>query len=275
MSHLGLSDTHGSTSAAVNALFTLQNGLSVRSSGGHKVVRISSMDHPLVPRVIDVLSRGECGTKMTAPDPLLDWVYTEPPSLNQQSCAPLNENPTSHRLAWFKWLAEFSLQFGVARGGAYALLHKHTSQVVAAAVTAPPHTVHNMAMSCHQSDLRRMGMDMAIAVLTHPRMSSLGRWQQSMQQGTGLGLAHLNIIMLATAPEFQGTGCGSALLRCLCDVADADKVPSLLETAGKRNVAFYSKKGGYAEYGRNVSICKGSGGAVSMMRRSIMHSKTI
>lgn len=51
--------------------------------------------------------------------------------------------------------------------------------------------------------------------------------------------------MFATSPEYQGRGCGSALLGFLGEVADADGVVGYLETAGVRNETFYEMKGGY------------------------------
>lgn len=41
--------------------------------------------------------------------------------------------------------------------------------------------------------------------------------------------------MFATAPEWQGKGCGSILIKFLGEVADADGVVSFLETAGYKN----------------------------------------
>ena len=110
-------------------------------------------------------------------------------------------------------------------------------------------------------------MGMAVEVLTHPRMKTLGHWQDNIQNKLGLGNKHLNVIMFATAPECQNRGCGSALLRFLGEVADADGVPSLLETAGTKNTKFYSSKGGYEEYARQpVKSFTYEGGGVGMRR---------
>jgi GNAT superfamily N-acetyltransferase len=73
--------------------------------------------------------------------------------------------------------------------------------------------------------------------------------------------------MFATAPEYQGHGCGSALLKFLGEVADTDGVPSYLETAGVRNTTFYTKKGGFNEVGRShVANFTSGGGGVAMLR---------
>ncbi|MEM1042055.1 MAG: GNAT family N-acetyltransferase [Bacteroidota bacterium] len=49
--------------------------------------------------------------------------------------------------------------------------------------------------------------------------------------------------LLATAPEAQGQGVGSALLRAGLERADSDGLPVYLETGTERNVAFYERHG--------------------------------
>ena len=265
MSHLGLSDCWGKTSAAVDKLFKRSsNGHMERVVGKFRAVRVTKANSALYKQTIDVIARGECGTAKTAPDPLLDWVYAK---RTEGICKPLSEEPSAHRLSWFQFVAAFMVDFGVKRGGTYALVDPACRKVVAAAVTAPPKTVHNPVLTCHQTDLRRAGMDMAIQVLTHPRMKVLGGWQHHMQEQLGFGSKFLEVMIFATTPELQGRGYGSALLRFLCELADADGAPSLLETAGTRNTTFYAKKGGFKEYARMpVATFKHEGGGVGMLR---------
>ena len=68
MAHLGLGNLCGSTTAAVDALFTKQsdNSLARDVGGGLSVVRVTE-DSPLLPAVIDVIARSECGTTDTPP----------------------------------------------------------------------------------------------------------------------------------------------------------------------------------------------------------------
>jgi len=265
---MGLSDCWGSTSAAVDRLFTKSSktGFMERDLGGLRVLRVTEPDSPLYTKVVDVIARGEAGTAKTAPDPLLDWVYTE---RKEGICDPLPEEPSVHRLAWFRFLAAFMVDFGIKRGGTYALVDPESREVVAATVTAPPQTVHNLVYTCHQTDIRKIGMEMAAQVLTHPRMSVLGKWQHHVQEKLGLGSNFLEVMIFATAPEVQGRGYGSHLLRFLGDVADADAVPSLLETAGTRNTTFYAEKGGYEQYCHQaVATFTHEGGGVGMLRRA-------
>ena len=46
-----------------------------RDLGGNFIAVHVHETSSLLPQVIDVIARGDCGTTMTAPDPLLDWVY--------------------------------------------------------------------------------------------------------------------------------------------------------------------------------------------------------
>jgi len=268
MSHLGFGNTCGSTSQAVDALFTRsKTGDGLRDIGGGFTVVQLSEGSPLIPAVVNVIGRSECGTTDTAPDPLLDWVYKP---RTEDVFAPLAASPSDHRNAWFKWLAEYSVHFGIARNGAYALIDQASGQVVAATVTGPPGTVPFGRMSTGEMEqhLRKAGMEFAIEVLTrYPRNNVLGQWQDHAQTAAGLGRKHLYILFFDTLPEWQGRGCGSALLRFLGDIADIDGVVSFLETAGERNCAFYARKGGFQEVHRSpVATFDHEGGGVAMQR---------
>lgn len=267
MAHLGFSDCWGSTSSAVDALFTQQNNGSLeRAVGDFRVVRVDEAS-PLLPEVIDVITRSECVTTTTAPDPLLDWVYS---ARTQGVCGPLPKSPSSERVAWFRWLSTYCVHFAISRGGLYALVDPDSGHVVAAAATGPPRTVSFCRMSGEEMgiNIRRAGMSLAPEILCHNlRMKSLGMWQYNSQEKFCPGGNYLYVVMFATRPEWQGRGCGSALLRFLGDVADADGVVSFLETAGCRNTSFYSKKGGYQEVERSpIATFEHEGGAVAMRR---------
>jgi len=234
--------------------------------GGFTVVQISE-NSPLISVVVDVIARSECGSMQTAPDPLLDWVY-KPRS--DGVCAPLHEAPSPHRQNWFRWLAEYSVYFGIARKGTYALVDQASGQVVAATVTGPPGTVEFGRMSTGEMEqhIRKAGMEMAIEVLTrYPRNNVLGEWQGRAQAAASLGRKFLYVLFFDTAPEWQGRGCGTALLGFLGDVADTDGVVSFLETAGTRNCTFYATKGVYEEVHRSpVATFDYEGGGVGMRR---------
>ena len=268
MAHLGFGNTCGSTSSAVDALFTRQpDGSMARDvGGGLKVVRVTE-DSPLLPAAIDVIARSECGSTTTAPDPLLDWVYSP---RTEGVCTPLSQPPSKDRVAWFRWMATYSAYFGMGRNGFYALVDQASGQVVAATITGPPGTIAFGRMSTGEMEynLRKAGMAMAIEVLVYCRRNNvLGEWQGRAQEMAQLMKKHLYVLFFDTAPEWQGRGCGSVLLRFLGDVADADGVDSFLETAGTRNTTFYAKKGGYEEVHRSpVATFDFEGGGVAMRR---------
>lgn len=268
LNNLGFADPYGTTSRAVDALFTrgicdLGNGL--------RVVRVSDGDQ-LLPAVIECLAQGECGSTSTAPDPLLDWVYK--PRAAEEVYRPLIAPPSPHRLRWFHWLMSYSAYFAIARNGLYALVDAaDPRQVLAAAVTGPPGAIPYGRMSGGEMGdwCQKAGMEMAIEVLASGppamRNRTLGTWQG--QAHGDKNHKHLEIIIIATAPECQGRGFGTVLLRFLGEVADADGVPTHLETAGSRNAGFYANKGGYQMMHQSpVASFNHEGGGVALQRPS-------
>jgi ribosomal protein S18 acetylase RimI-like enzyme len=55
--------------------------------------------------------------------------------------------------------------------------------------------------------------------------------------------AHYYLSVLGTAPERRREGVGSALLRPVLDLCDAERIPAYLETATEANVGFYARHG--------------------------------
>jgi len=270
MSHLGFTDSYGSSSKAVDSLFIRNSsGTYTRDVGGNFVVlRVDNESSGYFEASVDVISRGECGTTSTAPDPLLDWVYCG--RTEKDICKPLPEPPSTHRKKWFRWLAHYLCLFGVNRNSLYALVDKQSNKVVAATVVGPPRTIpFDRSADEMGRNLRKPvgGMEFAIDVLANNlRMKSLGIWQHQHLPGDGFG-DFLYVSIFATAPDYQGRGCGSILIQFLGDLADVDGVASYLETAGVRNTAFYSNKGGYKViHQSNIAGFKHNGGAVSMRR---------
>ena len=271
MSHMGFSDACGSSSAAIDALFD-QNG--TRDLGDFRVVRINNEENPLFKKVVDILARSECGTSTTAPDPLLDWCYSP---RTEDVFSPLASPPSYHRLAWFRWLMEYLGYFAINRKSLYALVKKESQKVVSAAIVGPPRTAaFDRSYSEMGVNLRKAGMTLAIEILSeNRRIKSLGAWQHKYLPGDGFG-NFLYIHVIATAPEEQGRGYGSVLIKFLGDIADADGVESYLETAGSRNTAFYEKKGCFQEIARaNLASFNYEGGAVSMRRLPKLGKSTI
>ena len=139
MSHLGFADPWGTCSQKVENLFTRSSsGEKERGIGGNFIVIKVDGGGPILTQAIDLITRAECGTENTAPDPLLDWVYHG--KREEGTFGPLPEAPSSHRLAWFGWLTYYTILFGVNRRSVYALVDKVSRKVVAAAISCPPRT---------------------------------------------------------------------------------------------------------------------------------------
>lgn len=285
MAQFGFGKTCGESSAAVASLFekrTSAGDLERNLQHGLKVVQISE-GSPLLPSVIDLIARGECGTTTTAPDPLLDWAYKPRPA--EEVYKPLTTPPSEHRQRWFQWIATYSIFFGLDRNGVYALVEQTSNRVVAAAITGPPGTTQFGFLSTAEMEqnMRRADRDgysepwsseMVIGILIqNKRVHALAAWQGHMQEKADLK-KHLYVFFFDTLPECQSMGYGSALLRFLNDVADADGVVSFLETAGSRNLAFYAKKGGFVEVDRSpVANFDHEGGGVTMLRRPVARTR--
>ena len=54
---------------------------------------------------------------------------------------------------------------------------------------------------------------------------------------------HHYLFLLATSPEWQGCGAGSAVLRPVLDMCDRDAMPAYLEASTERNKALYLRHG--------------------------------
>ena len=185
MSHLGFTDSYGSSSKAVDTLFTKnKNGTYVREAGNNFViVRVDSEASGYFAGAVDVISRGECGTAETAPDPLLDWAYC---GRTKNVCKPLPEAPSKHREKWFRWLSHYLCLFGINRKSLYALVDKDSS-LVAATVRPQEQSVDRSADEMGRNLENHGGMDFAIDVLANNlRMKSLGTWQHKHLQEMGL-----------------------------------------------------------------------------------------
>ena len=137
--HLGFASTWGHASQRVEALFTRnpKTGYLERDiDENFKAIRVQGK---IYNEVVDVISRGECGTTSTSPDPLLDWVFHG--QRGADVFKPLPEAPSPKRQAEFNWMTVYMIHFALSRNGAYALYHKPSGKIVAGAITQPPNTL--------------------------------------------------------------------------------------------------------------------------------------
>uniref|UniRef100_A0A0G4HTX4 N-acetyltransferase domain-containing protein n=1 Tax=Chromera velia CCMP2878 TaxID=1169474 RepID=A0A0G4HTX4_9ALVE len=256
------------TSEAVNALFDESGS---RVCGKFKALRIRDMNHPDIERIVDVIAQAFCGTEKTAPDPTMDWVYT---GSTENAGVPLKSPPSQKRIAWFRWLARASLDWGVRRDGVYAL-RDNAGDIVAVAVTAPPNSPPAHSMWEEIRLIFNVGLPPESDVTSGAtgRMMTLeGKLESAKKELTAGGNSYLHVGMLGCDPQKQGQGLGSALLKLLCELADADRVDTYLDTVGKRNKEFYDRKGNFKVMTHVAVEQKGctldAEGGVAIMKRS-------
>ena len=60
--------------------------------------------------------------------------------------------------------------------------------------------------------------------------------------------------MFAVHPDAQGKGVGSALLKCICNLADRKGDIAYLECTSAKNESFYGNKGGFNVVGDRIKI---------------------
>jgi len=253
------------TSAAVDALFD-EDGL--RACGRFTAARVQSAQDPRFASAVSVLGRAFCGSDKTCPDPCYQWVYDGGPPPFE----PLPTPPSAQRERWFTWLSRISLQWGLNRGGVYLLLDGH--DVVAVSVATPPGARHApgwwemLGMMCSlglppSSDSSTGGVSQRMAALESKLKEVFAEESQQSRP--------LHVAMVGCDPDRQGQGIGSAMLRFLSEVADADMASAYLETVGVRNETFYERKGGY-KLARRTTIKHGgdtldiNGGMAIMIR---------
>lgn len=240
------------TSAAVNALFLDEDGTR-RSCDGLVAVRILSRQHPHYASAQDVLARAFCGTTLKNPDPSYGWVYS---GSAKGIFAPLPETPSEPRLNWFRWLCGMVMGWGLNRGGIYAILDPADDALVAVAVTAPPgspaalNVCEEVSLFAKHGGLPPRNDSDGSGVMR--RADTLERELQRLHKRIVPSGNDLRVAMVACDPEKQSRGFGTALLRLIGKIADADGVATYLETSGARNEEFYARKGGFEVMARTT-----------------------
>mmetsp|Transcript_24481 Transcript_24481/g.79080 ORF Transcript_24481/g.79080 Transcript_24481/m.79080 type:complete len:212 (+) Transcript_24481:270-905(+) len=206
---------------------------------------------------------------------MLDWVYTNSPTV-----APLAAEPSALRKRWFAWLQKWVTfkALGKGDGKVYVLL-EGDDEVVATTVVLPP----------SRKKLWKTGtLELCYLVLkcgappetdgpagVMDRLEAVGDKTDEMHD-THAAMPHLFVNVFAVDPEKQGKGYGSVLLKFVASLADEAGVPAYLETRGERNVAFYSKKGGFAEVERAPIVAKNGDSYCfeAMLRDAPTHPRT-
>jgi ribosomal protein S18 acetylase RimI-like enzyme len=75
------------------------------------------------------------------------------------------------------------------------------------------------------------------------RFLRLARLRAVMDRAHPMSRQHAYLWFLGVAPDAQGRGVGSRLIKAKLDKLDQANMPAFLETATERNVAFYRRHG--------------------------------
>jgi len=151
---------------------------------------------------------------------------------------PLEETPSEDALAFFYYLAKWSLHLALPFGGVFAFMRG--GKIVGAAITYPPNNsrLHEGVPKDNGRLLRLCGLP--------PWTAEQGKRLKMLTEAMKphhLATQHWYIQMLGVSPLSQGQGIGKRVVRFLQQLADANKVDMYLETHGKRNEALYSNLG--------------------------------
>jgi ribosomal protein S18 acetylase RimI-like enzyme len=95
---------------------------------------------------------------------------------------------------------------------------------------------------CQISPLKTLALLPGLSMTLGNKLIRVLKWKSSWAKHDPK-VPHYHFGPLAVLPAFQGKGIGSALLTHFCDLVDAEKVGSYLETDKEENVGLYEKFG--------------------------------
>lgn len=232
---------------------------------GLKIVRVLSTDDKLFTAAVELATRSFCGTTRAAPESLLDWAYTGASTMGK----PLASAPTEAKTSWFFWIMRWALTKGAADGAIYVLVDG--DRVVAATSLYPPNDKPKYKTS--NMDFVWLFFNVGSPPPTDGAMDRLSVLEHAQHDlhGRHASEPHLYVHVFAVDSEVQGKGYGSELLGFIGRLADKWQTNAYLETAGERNKAFYTVKGGFKAVEAEPLVLKDSryddaGGIIAMVR---------
>jgi ribosomal protein S18 acetylase RimI-like enzyme len=95
---------------------------------------------------------------------------------------------------------------------------------------------------CQISPLKTLALLPGLSLALGSKLPRVLKWKSSWAKHDPQA-PHFHFGPLAVLPAFQGKGIGSALLTHFCQLADAEKIGSYLETDKEENVRLYEKFG--------------------------------
>lgn len=208
------------------------------------MVRLTPASDPaLVAEAREAVTRSFAGTRTTAPEGCMSWAL-DPTASGANPSDPLLEDPTPERLAAFRWLIGAFFSLMISDGTVFVLVRD--GRVASAALLMPPnhHGMHEMGPCPVIRGILHAGLPPAAWVFgrSAKRLDALASAASAAHGKLGR-TPHWYLQVCATAPEAQGKGCGSAVLRYVAALGDAYACDVYLETLGQRNISIYGKYG--------------------------------
>ena len=110
-----------------------------------------------------------------------------------------------------------------------------TDHLIGAAFWVPPD-------KWHMSPLAQLGLLPAMAIITRRDLPRLIRLLNVIE-AKHPHERHYYLPLVGIAPEWQGRGFGSAIMRPILERCDRDRIPAYLEASSTRNRALYERQG--------------------------------
>jgi len=201
---------------------------------------------------LEVSARAMCGTRTTAAEALTSWVV---------STGALADVENPERLEVFRWLAAICVDMQWRHSSTtFCLGGVHDGELGAICLVYPMYHGYAAEHGFFSEALPFLSIASMLATGKTPatvtgnrewrrgflpKLLGKGGLDNKTKEGHKKHAAgpHYYISLMMVDPSFQGKGLCGRLMRAACRAADADGLPTYLETGGERNVAVYRRFG--------------------------------
>jgi len=217
-----------------------------------KEAGLSLVPFSSVGAVLEVSARAMCGTRTAAAEALTSWVV---------STGALADVENPERLGVMRWLAQIKFDMDWRHSSTtFCLGGVHDGELGAICLVYPMYQGYAAEHGFFSEALPFLSIASMLAAGKTPATVTRNReWRRGflpkllgkngldnlMKEGHQKHAEgpHYYISLMMVDPSLQGKGLCGRLMRAACRAADADGLPTFLETGGARNVAVYKRFG--------------------------------